>query len=103
VNVNRAIFDNRIWPHFLSRWFKALHHALRKVTVRRQERSLRLCETLPLGERRFLMVVEFERRRFLIGATSQSVSLLDRLDEKCHPAVATQEPRWGDALWKRPH
>src|ERR1700682_4812535 len=31
-----------------------------RVKVRRRERSLRVCETLSLGERRLLMVVQFE-------------------------------------------
>jgi flagellar biogenesis protein FliO len=52
-----------------------------RVKVRRRERSLRVCETLSLGERRLLMVVQFEQRRFLIGATNQSISLLQCLDD----------------------
>jgi flagellar biogenesis protein FliO len=41
---------------------------------------LRLCETLPLGERRFVAVIEFEESRFLLGGTSSSLVLLSRLD-----------------------
>jgi flagellar biogenesis protein FliO len=66
-------------------------------------RALRVCETLPLGDRRFLMVVQFEQRRFLVGATNHSISLLERLDERGHPLQESQEPRWSDSLWKRPH
>lgn len=87
----------------ISRLLIAVRNTLRKVKVRRQKRSLRLCETLPLGERRFLMVVQFERRRFLIGATNQSISLLDRLDDRGHPTEELKESRWDDSLWKRPH
>jgi flagellar biogenesis protein FliO len=43
---------------------------------RRQPKRLRLCESLPLGERRFVAVVEFERSRFLIGGTQGSLVLL---------------------------
>jgi flagellar biogenesis protein FliO len=46
---------------------------------RRAPRQLRLCESLPLGERRFVAVVEFERARFLVGGTSASLVLLARL------------------------
>jgi hypothetical protein len=46
---------------------------------RRKPRRLRLCESLPLGERRFVAVVEFERSRFLVGGTSGSLVLLARL------------------------
>src|SRR5579864_8033269 len=51
---------------------------IRRVT-RRRPRRLRLCESLPLGERRFVAVVEFERSRFLVGGTSASLVLLARL------------------------
>jgi flagellar biogenesis protein FliO len=46
---------------------------------RRQPRRLRLCESLPLGERRFVAVVEFDQSRFLVGGTPSSLVLLSRL------------------------
>jgi flagellar biogenesis protein FliO len=46
---------------------------------RRTPRRLRLCESLPLGERRFVAVVEFEAARFLVGGTPSSLVLLSRL------------------------
>jgi flagellar biogenesis protein FliO len=42
-------------------------------------RQLRLQETLALGERRFLAVVEFERQKFLIAGTGNSVAMLSPL------------------------
>jgi len=48
---------------------------------------LRLAETLDLGERRLVAVVEFEGQRFLIAATSSSVALLAALP----PAEAGSE------------
>ena len=42
-------------------------------------RRLRLCESLPLGERRFVAVVEFDGARFLVGGTPSSLVLLSRL------------------------
>ena len=45
----------------------------------RSPRHLRLCETLALGERRFVAVVQFEEQKFLIGGTGTSVGLLARL------------------------
>ncbi len=47
---------------------------------RRSPRRLRLCESLPLGDRRFVAVVEFESSRFLVGGTSASLVLLARLE-----------------------
>jgi flagellar biogenesis protein FliO len=49
---------------------------------RRPEKRLRLCESLPLGERRFVAVVEFEKTRFLVGGTATSLVLLSRLGEE---------------------
>jgi len=43
---------------------------------RQAPRRLRLCASLPLGERRFVAVIEFEKSRFLVGGTSSSLVLL---------------------------
>jgi flagellar biogenesis protein FliO len=48
---------------------------------RRKPRRLRLCESLPLGERRFVAVVEFDEARFLVGGTPSSLVLLSRLED----------------------
>lgn len=48
--------------------------------ARRGHRRLHLCENLPLGERRFVAVVEFEQTRFLVGGTPSSLVLLARLE-----------------------
>lgn len=49
---------------------------------RRAPRRLRLAESLALGERRFVAVVEFEQSRFLLGGTANSLVLLARLNER---------------------
>jgi flagellar biogenesis protein FliO len=51
---------------------RSIHHG-------RRQRSMRLCETLPLGDRRYLALVEVEGRRFLVGAAPNSLSLLAQL------------------------
>lgn len=51
-------------------------------SARRPARHLRLAETLSLGERRFVAVVEFEQARFLVGGTSGSLVLLARLEDR---------------------
>jgi hypothetical protein len=59
----------------------------------RAPRRLRLCESLPLGERRFVAVVEFESTRFLVGGTSASLVLLARLqDSGSQIAVVQKDP-----------
>ena len=85
------------------RMFVVARNAVRSVKVSSKPKLLRLCETLPLGDRRALMIVQIERRRFLLAATSQSITLLQRLDDGGASATQTTEPQWFDASWKRPH
>lgn len=51
----------------------------------RKQRCMRLCETLPLGDRRYLALVEIDGRRFLVGAAANSLSLLARLPSPPDP------------------
>jgi len=55
--------------------------AIRSIRLARRTKTLRVCETLALGERRQIVVVEWETRRYLIGATQQGLSVLDRAAE----------------------
>lgn len=64
----------------LMRWLNGLAKALRGIKIRKRDRSLRLCETLPLGDKRFLAVVQFNDQRLLIGATTHSISVLQAVD-----------------------
>jgi len=69
MQVTRDRFRSRV----LELWERVLRLG------RRAPRRLRLCESLPLGERRFVAVVEFEAERFLVGGTPSSMVLLSRL------------------------
>lgn len=53
----------------------------RGATSRTKSRRLRVCESLSLGEKRFVAVVQFETQQFLIGGGAASVNLLARLGE----------------------
>jgi flagellar biogenesis protein FliO len=44
-------------------------------------RRLRLCETLSLGEKRFLAILECDHRTYLLAGTPDSVALLQCLDD----------------------
>jgi len=79
------------FPLALARLWTRVLGAARAVKIGRQERSLRVCETLSLGERRFLVVVQFGQQKFLIGSTSQSISLLQRLDERAVSSPALED------------
>jgi len=78
---------------FLERVFRVALRMTRHLTAgmtRHAPRRLLLCESLPLGERRFVAVVEFERARFLVGGTSASLVLLARLGEGCQENEAEE-------------
>jgi len=49
------------------------------MVAARREKRLRLCETLSLGEKRFLAVVQVERQEFLVGGSGNSICLLAQL------------------------
>jgi flagellar biogenesis protein FliO len=60
---------------------KNLWQWVRRAVRSRKARRLRVCETLSLGERRFLAVIEFDRQEFLVGGSGNSLELLARLHE----------------------
>jgi flagellar biogenesis protein FliO len=73
-------------PFFAGPWWlraRALWQQVSRLS-RRTPRRLHLRETLPLGEHRFVAVIEFERRQLLIGGTPSSLVLLAHLG--CDPA-----------------
>lgn len=49
------------------------------ISLKRRENQLRLCETLSLGDRRFLAVVLVEQQKYLVGGAPNSVALLAKL------------------------
>ncbi len=67
------ISSSALWLRLGALWERLLK------STRRSPKCLRLCESLPLGERRFVAVVEFEKSRFLVGGTPSALVLLSRL------------------------
>jgi flagellar biogenesis protein FliO len=71
-----------IWVEALVlKLWSALKWITRRVKVQQVRKSLRICENVSLGEKRFVAVVQVDDERFLIGGSSGSVSLLSRLRE----------------------
>ena len=60
---------------------KTLWQWVGRAVKPRSARRLRVCETLSLGERRFLAVIEFDHQEFLVGGSGNSLELLARLRE----------------------
>ena len=59
-------------------WLKPL---AAKLCAVRPPRRLKLVENLPLGEKRFLALVEVGGRQLLVGSTPTSISLIERLTD----------------------
>lgn len=67
---------------------KAARGWLRKIQIRQNNKRLRVCETVPLGERRFIAVIQVDNKQFLVGGAPNSVSLLAQLDKADEPSSA---------------
>ena len=53
-----------------------------KARARQRSRKLRVCETTQLGDKRFVALIQADGQRFLIGGTSNSITLLATLPGK---------------------
>lgn len=62
------------------------------IRFKRKEKFMRLCETLPLGDRRYLALVAVGRQRFLVGAAGNSISLLAHLPSTGEAGNALTRP-----------
>jgi len=73
--------------------WKKLWEWVQRVARSRRSRRLRVCETLSLGERRFLAIVEFDHQEFLVGGGGNSLELLARMHDG---KVITEPPQRGN-------
>lgn len=58
-----------VWERAVSLW--------KSVKIRRKTHALHLEETLALGERRMLAIVEWKGEKLLLGVTPQQITLLE--------------------------
>ena len=75
---------------FWKPFWSAMKETLGKVRIQKKLRALRIEETLPLGERRFLALVRWENQRLLLGVTPQTITLLQ-------PETDKETRRFGNA------
>ena len=59
------------------RFVETLAGYWRQVRIRRKPHTLRLEETLALGEKRLLAIVEWKGEKLLLGVTPQRITLLE--------------------------
>lgn len=70
-------------PSKIGRWLGDLVHGRIRLMP---EKKLHVLETVSLGERRFVTILQVEGRKFLIGGSSSNVSMLASLDSAEDPA-----------------
>jgi hypothetical protein len=69
------------------RWRTILHwltgawnYSRRQLVSRQSRKRLRVCESVSLGEKRFVAVIEVDGEQFLVGGAASSVATLARLE-----------------------
>src|SRR5271165_6519509 len=63
-------------------------------------KHLRVCETAPLGDKRFVAVIQVDQERFLIGGAANSIAMLARLSEPASFPQGTA-PEYGERSQER--
>ena len=59
-----------------------VYSVMQKVFVaKRAQKTLRVCESVSLGDKRFVAVIQVDQERFLIGGAANSIAMLTRLQE----------------------
>jgi Flagellar biosynthesis protein, FliO len=82
ILANAPIGFARVYRHTLAglirawRWLQ--QHRQRQLAAKR----LALCETVSLGEKRFVAIVKVDGQQFLLGGAAGTVSMLARLNEQ---------------------
>jgi hypothetical protein len=82
IDSHKALSQESKLHAFAKQCIASIKWILRGVRIQPTRKTLRLCENLPLGDKRFVAVIQVESERFLIGGAAGSVSLLTRLQEK---------------------
>lgn len=88
--------ESRPSPPHAAQWLAQAWSWLQKRSAFSATKSLRVSETVSLGEKRFVAVVQVDGQKFLIGGSASSVSLLAELDterssEVFHSIVCAEE------------
>ena len=63
----------------INSWSRAQH----RLKSQQAKKRLRVCETVSLGEKRFIAVIQVDGEQFLVGGSSSSVSTLAHLEQPC--------------------
>ena len=96
--LSGASVETGMWPALREALHTAWHWMQAQGRQSSKSRRLRVRETVSLGEKRFVSIVEVDGASFLIGGGAGNVSLLTSLGEK--PAVvpfdSVLRERWAE-------
>lgn len=70
----------RFFSPVMAAWWKRVISFYGQHAKNRRSK-LKLCESLSLGEKRVLVVVECDHVRYLVGSTATNITLLSRLPD----------------------
>ena len=79
-----------VWP-VLSATAMRLWSRVESHRASQRQRTLRVVETVGMGEKRFVAIVEVQQARYLVGGGAAGVSLLARLDAAAPFSSALEE------------
>lgn len=79
MEVIAAVESRSSWRSLMTLLWTRARTALAGVKVQRRQHRLRLCESLSLGDKSRIAVVEYNNQRLLIAVTSHNISLLQSL------------------------
>src|SRR5262249_34555105 len=79
-NVLNALTLNR--SNLFSILTRAWNWLQGKLKSHQERKRLRVCETVSLGEKRFVAVIQVDGEQFLVGGSASSVSTLARLEPR---------------------
>ncbi len=73
----------------------------KRLGVLGEGKQLKLLQNLPLGQRRFVSLIEADGKRFLLGVTDNQITLIKALDEMPFDrALGIDEPKTVRELWE---
>jgi len=75
-----ALFAVLVLAYFLIRGGAALNG------LKNRNGAIKITETMPVGARERVIVMNYNNQRFLLGVTAQSISVLDQHDWKAYEA-----------------
>jgi flagellar biogenesis protein FliO len=87
VGTRRIVVAFPEWVGVLGKQIaSAAKWILQGVKAQRARKNLRVCESVSLGDKRFVAVVQVDGERFLIGGAASSVAMLTKLESKTFAA-----------------